>query len=83
MQQNSPTGKLRIHFEHKKLYKMYTTDVYKTFTKSKELCQLDFVYIMYKKVCRNMGYILYTVKPVYNDHLGDKVSAVVIDRLPL
>ena len=25
----------------------------------------------------------YTVKPVYNDHLGDEVSAVVIDRWSL
>ena len=24
-----------------------------------------------------------TVKPVYNDHLGDKVSAVVIDKWSL
>ena len=24
--------------------------------------------------------LCYTVKPVYNDHLGDKVSMVVIDR---
>ena len=60
MQQNSPTRKLRIHFVYKKLYKMYTTDVYKTFTKSKELCQLNFVYIMYTKVCRNVRYIVYT-----------------------
>ena len=27
--------------------------------------------------------IAITVKPVYNDHLGDKVSAVVIDRWSL
>ena len=55
-----------------KLYKMYTTDVYKMYarfqqtfadllyTKSKELCQLNFVYTMWTKVCRNVGYILYT-----------------------
>ena len=51
---------------------MYTTDVYKMYakfqqtfadllyTKSKELCQLNFVYTMWTKVCRNVGYILYT-----------------------
>ena len=55
-----------------KLYKIYTTDVYKMYatfqqtfadilyTKSKELCQLNFVYKMWTKVCRNVGYILYT-----------------------
>ena len=26
---------------------------------------------------------LYTVKPVYDDHLGDEVSAVVMDRWSL
>ena len=43
---------------------MYTTFqqtfVYILFTKSKELCQLNFVYKMYTKVCRNVEYILYT-----------------------
>ena len=54
-------------------------NVYKSLSK----CEIHCVYILYKKVCRNVGYILYTVKPVYNDHLGDKVSAVVIDRWSL
>ena len=27
--------------------------------------------------------IMITVKPVYNDHLGDEVSAVVIDKWSL
>ena len=86
---NYPTPKLCIHFVYKKMYKMYATDVYKIFrptfvyilyTKSKELCQLNFciqniynclskcgihfvykhfVYILYTKVCWNVGYILY------------------------
>ena len=50
---------------------MYTTDLYKVnltfrqifayifYTKLKELWQLNFVYKMYRKVCRNVGYILY------------------------
>ena len=50
---------------------MYTTDVYKInltfrqifayifYTKLKELWQLNFVYKMYRKVCRNVGHILY------------------------
>ena len=46
------------------VYKMYTTFrqafVYILYTKSKELCQLNFVYKMYTKVCWNVGYILYT-----------------------
>ena len=43
---------------------MYTTFqqafVYILYTKSKELCQLNFLYKMYTEVCRNVGYILYT-----------------------
>ena len=43
---------------------MYTTFrqafLYILHTKSKELCQLNFVYKMYKNVCRNVGYILCT-----------------------
>ena len=46
------------------VYKMYTTFqqafVYILYTKSKELCQLNFVYKMYTKVCHNVRYILYT-----------------------
>ena len=46
------------------VYKMYTTFqqafVYILYTKSKELCQLNFLYKMYTEVCRNVGYILYT-----------------------
>ena len=34
--------------------------VYILSTKSKELCQLNFVYKMYTNVCRNVGYILHT-----------------------
>ena len=59
-------------FYIQKLYKMYTTDackMYTTFrqafvwilyTKSKELCQLNFIYKLYTKVCWSVGYILYT-----------------------
>ena len=54
-------------------------NVYKSLSK----CEIHFVYILYKKFCRNVGYILYTVKPVYNGHLGDKVSVVIIDRWSL
>ena len=55
-----------------KLCKMYTTDVYKMYTifwqtcvhilytKSKELCQLNFIYKMYTKVCQNVVCFLYT-----------------------
>ena len=46
------------------VYKMHTTFqqafVSILYTKSKELCQLNFVYILYTKVCRNVEYILYT-----------------------
>ena len=46
-----------------KLCKMYTTFqqtfVYILFTKSKELCQLNFVYKMYTKVCRNVEHFVY------------------------
>ena len=35
------------------------TFVYILYTKSKELCQLNFVYKIYTKVCWNVGYILY------------------------
>ena len=41
--------------------KMHTTFwqtfVYTLYTKLKELCQLNFLYKMYKKVCWNVGYI--------------------------
>ena len=59
-------------FCKQKLYKMYTSDVYKIhttfwqrfvyilYTKLKELFQLNFVYKMVTKVCQNVGYILYT-----------------------
>ena len=47
-----------------KLYKMYSTFqqtfVYILYTKFKELWQLNFVFEMYTKVCRYVGYILYT-----------------------
>ena len=51
------------------VYKMHTKCIYTIFrqafvynlwTKSKELCQLNFVYKMYTKVCQNVVYILYT-----------------------
>ena len=45
------------------VYEMYTTFrqtfVYILYTKSKEICQLNFVYELYATVCRNVGYILY------------------------
>ena len=31
----------------------------------------------------SLSYEQFTVKPVYNDHLGDKVSAVIMDRWSL
>ena len=44
--------------------KMYTTFqqtfVYILYTKSKEVCQLNFVYKMYTSICRIVVYILYT-----------------------
>ena len=51
------------------VYKMYAkctyttfhqTFVYMLYTKSKELCQLNFVYKMFPKICRNVEYILCT-----------------------
>ena len=33
--------------------------------------------------CLNKKPNMYTVKPVYNDHLGDEVSVVIIDRWSL
>ena len=37
---------------------------------------------VYKRYAKMQKY-RYSVKPVYNDHLGDEVSAVVIDRWSL
>ena len=34
--------------------------IYILYTQLKELWQLNFVYKMYTKVCRNVGYILHT-----------------------
>ena len=42
------------------LYAFRQTFVYILYTKLKELCQLNFVYKMYTKGSRNMGYISYT-----------------------
>ena len=36
-----------------------------------------------KDLVINFYYICSTVKPVYNDHLGDEVSAVIMDRWSL
>ena len=56
------------------VYKMHTKCIYTIFrqafvyilcTKSKELCQLNFVYKMYTKVCWNVRYILYTSILIY------------------
>ena len=66
-----------VYILYTKLCKTYTTDVYKInltfrqifayifYTKLKELWQLNFVYKMYRKVCWNVGCILYASILIY------------------
>ena len=64
------TQKLCIHFVYKNCTRcirlMYTKCIQNVYhikinSKSKELCQLNFVYKMYTQVCRSMRYIVYKV----------------------
>ena len=63
---------------------MYTTFrqtfVYILYTKLKELWQLNFVYKMYTKVCRNVGYILYT-NILYTKYISSDLQKVYIIKI--
>ena len=66
------------------IYKMYPTFrktfVYILHTKLKELWQLKFVYRIYKKACRNVGYFLDTFC-IHFVHMNSDLGKVYIIRI--